>query len=98
MVEDSRGAAQVLPCRRSVLEAFVPRSLAPTVLCILCTAGTDCFLLESIFRTEVWEHMQLPISEDNERSCYQVHGYIAGREWAGRVRRRSGCRVRELRC
>lgn len=35
-------------------------------------AGADCFLLESIFRTEVWDHMQLPISEDNERACYQV--------------------------
>lgn len=36
-----------------------------------CAAGADAFLLESIFRNEVWEHMQLPVSEENERCCYQ---------------------------
>ena len=35
-------------------------------------AGADSFLLESIFRNETWEHMQLPVSEENERACYQV--------------------------
>lgn len=44
-----------------------PRAPAPA-----WCAGADAFLLESIFRNEVWEHMQLPISEDNERACYQV--------------------------
>ena len=33
--------------------------------------GPDAFLLESIFRNEVWDHMQLPISEDNERAVCQ---------------------------
>lgn len=33
--------------------------------------GADAFLLESIFRGEVWEHMQLPLSEENERAVYQ---------------------------
>lgn len=32
--------------------------------------ATDAFLLESIFRNEVWEHMQLPVSEENERAIY----------------------------
>ncbi|EFN56770.1 hypothetical protein CHLNCDRAFT_8187, partial [Chlorella variabilis] len=41
------------------------------VLRLLNLSGTDAFLLESIFRNEVWEHMQLPVSEDNERGCYQ---------------------------
>lgn len=54
-------------------------------------AGADCFLLESIFRTEVWDHMQLPISEDNERACYQVGcclGCIRGLKLMGGV---AGC-------
>jgi len=29
--------------------------------------GADSFLLESIFREEVWSHCQAPLSEDNER-------------------------------
>lgn len=41
------------------------------LLRLLNLQGADAFLLESIFRNEVWEHMQLPISEDNERACYQ---------------------------
>lgn len=28
--------------------------------------GTDAFLLESIFRKEIWEFMGLPVSEPNE--------------------------------
>jgi [ribulose-bisphosphate carboxylase]-lysine N-methyltransferase len=33
----------------------------------LCTLGsTDAFLLESIFRKEVWDFMALPVSEQNE--------------------------------
>lgn len=31
-------------------------------------AGTDAFLLEALFRNEVWGHLQLPVSEDNERA------------------------------
>ncbi len=29
--------------------------------------GKDAFLLESIFRQEVWGFMSKPVSEDNER-------------------------------
>lgn len=31
-------------------------------------AGADAFLLEALFRTEVWGFMQQPVSEDNERA------------------------------
>ena len=31
-----------------------------------CLGGTDAFLLESIFRKEVWGFMSLPVSERNE--------------------------------
>ncbi|KAL4444028.1 hypothetical protein ABPG75_011765 [Micractinium tetrahymenae] len=41
------------------------------LLRLLNLQGADTFLLESIFRSEVWEHMQLPVTEDNERACYQ---------------------------
>lgn len=41
---------------------------------LVAGAGADAFLLESIFRSEAWEHMQLPVSEENERACYQVGG------------------------
>ncbi|KAL1526284.1 hypothetical protein AB1Y20_015002 [Prymnesium parvum] len=34
--------------------------------------GADCFLLESIFADSLWsEHLQLPVSEENERSALQ---------------------------
>ncbi len=65
-----------------ILKTFGDRNLpadrslwleAPQLLMCISVplAGTDAFLLESIFRNEVWEHMQLPVSEDNERGCYQ---------------------------
>lgn len=31
----------------------------------------DAFLLESIFRNEVWSHVNLPVSEENERAVYE---------------------------
>jgi [ribulose-bisphosphate carboxylase]-lysine N-methyltransferase len=59
------------------------------VLRLLNLAGADAFLLESIFRGEVWEHMQLPISEENERGCYQVGEAALGGDWfdSGRLLR-----------
>ena len=42
-----------------------PESLLP-MLRLVNIQGADAFLLESIFRNEVWEHMQQPVSEDNE--------------------------------
>lgn len=38
---------------------------------LLHLAGPDAFLLESIFRNEVWSHMQMPVSEDNEKAVCQ---------------------------
>lgn len=31
-------------------------------------AGADVFLLESVFRNDVWSHMESPVSEENERN------------------------------
>jgi [ribulose-bisphosphate carboxylase]-lysine N-methyltransferase len=33
-----------------------------------CFAGSDAFLLEALFRNNVWEFMLLPVSEENERA------------------------------
>ena len=61
---------------------LAPRSLQhPLFISAGRPAGSDCFLLESIFRNEVWEHMQLPVSEENERSCYQVRLLRASSEF-----------------
>jgi [ribulose-bisphosphate carboxylase]-lysine N-methyltransferase len=38
------------------------------VLRLVNLAGGDAFLLESIFRADVWEHLQSPVSEGNERA------------------------------
>lgn len=55
-----------------------PESLLPT-LRLVNIQGADAFLLESIFRNEVWEHMQQPVSEDNEGAVCQsiVDGCVA---------------------
>jgi len=34
-------------------------------------AGSDAFLLESLFRNDAWGHMLKPVSEANERAVYQ---------------------------
>ena len=39
----------------------------------LCSvaAGADAFLMEALFRNEVWGFMQLPISKENEGAACQ---------------------------
>lgn len=39
---------------------------------LCCLTGMDCFLLESVFRGEVWEFMQYPVSEENERGMCEL--------------------------
>lgn len=34
---------------------------------LVCLQGSDAFLLESVFRNEVWYFMQEPVSEENEK-------------------------------
>lgn len=45
----------------------VPEELL-AVLRLQSLNGSDAFLLESIFRGEVWGHLSMPISEENERA------------------------------
>ena len=56
---------------------FVMRTGSPpednmiAMLRLINLEGPDAFLLESIFRNEIWEHLNLPISEPNERAVYE---------------------------
>eukprot|EP00890_Picochlorum_soloecismus_P006560 jgi/Picsp_1/729/NSC_04218-R1_rubisco large subunit n-methyltransferase len=56
---------------------FVLRTGSPpednmiAMLRLINLEGPDAFLLESIFRNEIWEHLNLPISEPNERAVYE---------------------------
>jgi hypothetical protein len=39
---------------------------------LLCLSGSDAFLLEGLFRSEVWGFMALPVSEQNERMVCEL--------------------------
>ncbi|KAI0561816.1 Rubisco LSMT substrate-binding protein [Gracilaria domingensis] len=39
---------------------------------LLCLTGTDAFLLEGIFRGEVWDFMGLPVSAENEKALCEL--------------------------
>lgn len=41
-------------------------------------AGMDAFLLESIFRPDVWDFMCEPVSEDNERAVCDTMIQVGG--------------------
>ncbi|KAF6004421.1 hypothetical protein F1559_001940 [Cyanidiococcus yangmingshanensis] len=39
---------------------------------LLCLGGSDVFLLEGLFRNDVWGFMALPVSEQNERTVCEL--------------------------
>jgi len=39
---------------------------------LLCVGGEDAFLLESIFRSEVWDFMNEPVSRTNEEAVNEL--------------------------
>ncbi|CAN1313826.1 [Fructose-bisphosphate aldolase]-lysine N-methyltransferase, chloroplastic [Linum perenne] len=49
----------------------LPTKLLP-YLRLVALGGTDAFLLESIFRNTIWDHLQLPISRANEELICRV--------------------------
>eukprot|EP01018_Ginkgo_biloba_P038228 Gb_38065 [translate_table: standard] len=49
----------------------VPEAIL-TFLRLLALGGTDAFLLEPVFRDSVWEHLSLPVSQDNEAAVCKV--------------------------
>ena len=44
--------------------------------CSAIAAGADAFLMEALFRNEVWGFMQLPVSRENEAAA--CHSMIEG--------------------
>lgn len=64
---------------------FILRSGSPPPDALLATlrllnlGGADAFLLEGLFRNDVWETLQQPVSEENERAVFQsmVDGCLA---------------------
>ncbi|XP_009356335.2 LOW QUALITY PROTEIN: ribulose-1,5 bisphosphate carboxylase/oxygenase large subunit N-methyltransferase, chloroplastic [Pyrus x bretschneideri] len=53
------------------LESSLPPALIP-YLRLVALGGTDAFLLESIFRNDIWDHLQLPVSPANEELICRV--------------------------
>ncbi|XP_071692480.1 fructose-bisphosphate aldolase-lysine N-methyltransferase, chloroplastic isoform X2 [Rutidosis leptorrhynchoides] len=49
----------------------LPPKMLPYIR-LVALGGTDSFLLESIFRNSVWDHLELPMSRDNEEVICQV--------------------------
>lgn len=49
----------------------LPSSILP-YLRLVALGGTDAFLLESIFRNSIWDHLQLPVSRVNEETICRV--------------------------
>ena len=45
----------------------LPENMLP-YLRLIALNGTDAFLLEALFRNSVWDHLQLPISQENEEA------------------------------
>mmetsp|Transcript_43057 Transcript_43057/g.168557 ORF Transcript_43057/g.168557 Transcript_43057/m.168557 type:complete len:163 (+) Transcript_43057:940-1428(+) len=42
---------------------------------LVCLGGPDSFLLEAVFRSEVWDFMALPVSKENEKTVREKsHG------------------------
>lgn len=49
----------------------VPESIL-TFLRLIALGGPDAFLLEALFRDSVWEHLSLPVSQQNEAAICKV--------------------------
>ncbi|KAF6142705.1 hypothetical protein GIB67_018416 [Kingdonia uniflora] len=54
-----------------VLGQSLPPKMLP-YLRLVALGGTDAFLLESIFRNSIWDHLELPISQSNEELICRV--------------------------
>lgn len=56
-----------LPCADARGKWIAPEELEP-FLRLLCLSKDDAFLLEAVFRRDVWSFMQMPVSADNEQA------------------------------
>lgn len=52
-----------------------PPEMLDVYLRLLCLGTGDAFLLESVFRSDIWDHLSLPISPENEKAvCDTIIG------------------------
>lgn len=49
----------------------LPSGLLP-YLRLVALGGNDAFLLEALFRNSIWDHLELPVSRDNEELICRV--------------------------
>lgn len=54
--------------RKSDNTAWTPPDNLEPFVRLMCLGGTDAFLLESVFRKEIWGFMNLPVSKTNEKA------------------------------
>ncbi|KAL5722935.1 hypothetical protein ACHQM5_006392 [Ranunculus cassubicifolius] len=69
-IAESNGLGEVADFDFILGESLPPALL--TYLRLLALGGTDAFLLESVFRNVIWDHLELPISRANEELICQV--------------------------
>lgn len=56
---------------------WIPTPEMDGFLRLCCLSGADSFLLERVFKQNVWDFMQLPVSKENERAmCDTVIGAV----------------------
>lgn len=56
-------------------KVWEPPEWLDVYLRLLCLGGKDAFLLEGVFRGEIWDHLSLPLSAENEKAvCDTVIG------------------------
>lgn len=55
-------------CGPNARGKWTPPDGFDSFLRLLCMGGTDAFLLEAVFRGQVWDFMQLPVSKENEQA------------------------------
>ena len=59
-------------CSEFILQTGAPPpDTMMAMLRLINLDNADAFLLESIFRNEVWGHVNLPVSDENERAVYE---------------------------
>jgi len=61
---------QTFELRYDMSEELLERMLP--FLRLVCLQGKDVFILEAVFRSEVWSHLSLPFSYDNEKSVCEL--------------------------
>lgn len=68
LVTDDSGSASFVLEPAGNRGLWMPPPALDAFLRLICLSGTDAFLLEPVFRSDVWGFMQLPVSAENEQA------------------------------